>query len=300
MLPESMEALITHPDGIYLDCSFGGGGHTRGVLDRVSARARVYAIDRDPHAIHSACIEDTRLTLEKCPWSELNQFAQRHNLFGKIKGALLDVGVSSMQLDVAERGFSFKRDGPLDMRMDPENGVPASEWINTASSDELKEVFRYYGEEPRAKRVAQAIVQERIKAPIKSTFRLAKIAGQHAAANKHRHRATLIFQAIRIYINRELEELEAALTCVSRLLEIGGRMVTLSFHSLEDRMVKNFIRRQSTTTWRSHDEKGIPSDTPKSVLAWVIRRRSPSEREIQTNPRARSAHMRVAECVSRG
>jgi 16S rRNA (cytosine1402-N4)-methyltransferase len=293
MLPESMQHMLTGLDGVYLDCSFGAGGHTRAILSRVSERARVYAIDRDPRAVREAKVQDERLTLEQCAWSALGDFARRHNLLGKISGVLLDIGLSSMQLDDAERGFSFQRNGPLDMRMNPEEGEPASRWINRVSVNELRLVLRDYGEEPRAMKVARAIVSARSKAPIQSTAQLAQIATEHAAYSTHRHPATRLFQAVRMHVNREPEELHSALKSVLSLLCAGGRMVVISFHSIEDRLVKRFIRAHASVQQAPDPSKSSAAEQAAPLLP-VGKLLRPSVSEVQANPRARSARMRVA------
>lgn len=299
MLAESLEALAVRNDGIYLDGSFGGGGHTAGMLSRFNKSARVFAIDRDPYAIANAQIKDKRLILQQCPWSDLTKFGAQHELFGRVDGVLLDLGVSSFQLNEGARGFSFNLDGPLDMRMDPHHGMPASTWINSASAEQLSKVFREYGEEPCAWNVAKAIVRERIKSRIESTAELARIVAANTPPPKRRHPATRVFQAVRMHINRELEELDAALRVILDLLCVGGRMVVISFHSLEDRMVKRFIRRHSNKS--AMVKPNIPlrqDELPTPCLRITANMRQASEQEIQINPSARSACMRVAERIA--
>lgn len=298
MLQEVLESLEVCPGGTYLDGSFGGGGHARGILSRLGARGQIYAIDRDPMAIQRADLRDERLVLEQCRWSELSEFAARHELFNHLNGVLLDLGLSSPQVDEASRGFSFMRDGPLDMRMDPQCGEPASEWLNRAGREQLKTVFQRYGEEPRAARIAAAIVKERLSSPIQSTVQLAELIARHTPKPWRRHPATRVFQAIRIHVNRELDELEAALACLPKLLIRAGRLVVISFHSLEDRMVKRFLRRNSSAS--AWDAPGLPlrhEQLERPCLRILGALRRPGKDEIAGNPRARSARMRVAERI---
>lgn len=296
MLEEALQALAIRPDGVYLDGSFGYGGHARSILSRLGSRGRVYAIDQDWHALTRADVKDKRLILEHCRWSNLDRFIDSHALTNRLDGVLFDIGVSSPQLDDAQRGFSFMNDGPLDMRMDSRNGTPASVWVNSAKREELISVLRHCGEEPHAAKVATAIVRARAVEPIQGTVRLAEIIAAVKPKPWHKHPATRAFQAIRIHVNRELEELESALNCVPDMLRTCGRLVVISFHSLEDRLVKHFIRNKATVS--AGDAAGLPlrqSELPAPCLRILGRMRRPSDAEVERNPRARSARMRIAE-----
>ena len=248
LLQEAVEALVTDPDGFYVDGTFGRGGHTAELLARLSARGRVLAIDKDPQAIASGeerFAQDDRLGFFHGSFAELQNVAAQMEKAGEISGVLLDLGVSSPQLDQADRGFSFMRDGPLDMRMDTSRGLSAAEWIASADEQEIARVIKEYGEERFARRMASAVIRERAIKPITGTVQLAKIlAAAHPAWERGRHPATKAFQGIRIFINRELDDLEDLLAQVIDTLKVGGRLVIISFHSLEDRRVKRFIRDQ--------------------------------------------------------
>jgi 16S rRNA (cytosine1402-N4)-methyltransferase len=298
LLQEALEALAIREDGQYLDGTFGRGGHARAILDRLGDEGRLLAIDRDPDAVAAARTQlgaDPRVRIEQGNFAEMAAISARAGFKRGFDGILLDLGVSSPQLDRAERGFSFLSDGPLDMRMDPTRGPSAAEWINAASERDLCAVIRRFGEERFARRIAGALIRAREERPITSTARLADVV---AAAVRTRepgkHPATRTFQAIRIHINDELGALRGGLDAVLDNLSPGGRLAVISFHSLEDRMVKRFIRRHSLVdeVWR-----GLP-DIPghaRPKLAPVGRAVRPSEDEIRTNPRSRSAVLRVAE-----
>lgn len=301
LLREAIDALVTDPDGFYVDGTFGRGGHTAELLEQLSDMGSVLAIDKDPQAIavgEARFAEDARLHLFHGSFAELQSVAADMNKAGDISGVLLDLGVSSPQLDEAERGFSFMRDGPLDMRMDTSKGLSAAEWIADADEQEIARVIKEYGEERFARRMASAVVKERSKAPITGTVQLAGIlAAAHPAWERGKHPATKAFQAIRIFINRELEDLEDLLAQIVDSLKVGGRLVIISFHSLEDRRVKRFIRDQ---------ERGIklPKNLPvrdveRGVrLVKVGKAIKPADIEIDGNVRARSAVMRVAQKVA--
>ena len=301
LLHEAVEALVTDPDGFYVDGTFGRGGHTAELLDQLSDMGSVLAIDKDPQAIavgKTRFAKDARLHLFHGSFAELQVAAADMNKAGDISGVLLDLGVSSPQLDEAERGFSFMRDGPLDMRMDTSKGLSAAEWIAAAEEQEIPRVIKEYGEERFARRMASAVVKERNKTPITGTVQLAEIlAAAHPAWERGKHPATKAFQAIRIFINRELEDLEDLLAQIVDSLKVGGRLVIISFHSLEDRRVKRFIRDQ---------ERGIklPKNLPvrdieRGVrLVKVGKAIKPADIEVDGNIRARSAVMRVAQKVA--
>lgn len=301
LLHEAIEALVTDPDGFYVDGTFGRGGHTAELLDQLSDMGSVLAIDKDPQAIavgKTRFAKDARLHLFHGSFAELQVAAADINKAGDISGVLLDLGVSSPQLDEPERGFSFMRDGPLDMRMDTSKGLSAAEWIAAAEEQEIARVIKEYGEERFARRMASAVVKERSKTPITGTVQLAGIlAAAHPAWERGKHPATKAFQAIRIFINRELEDLEDLLAQIVDNLKVGGRLVIISFHSLEDRRVKRFIRDQ---------ERGIklPKNLPvrdveRGVrLVKVGKAIKPADIEVDGNIRARSAVMRVAQKVA--
>ena len=237
-------------DGIYLDCTFGRGGHSQGILNLLGQDGQLLAFDRDSDAINSdyaqAMLTDQRFKLKHSCFSELESIVKNANLAGKVDGILLDLGVSSPQLDNPERGFSFLRDGPLDMRMDGNAGVSAEQWLASVDEKDLVKVLFDYGEERFARRIARAIVEKRAQSPITTTRQLAELIEDAVPVReKHKHPATRTFQAIRIEINRELDELKAVLQQSARVLRPGGRLVVISFHSLEDRIVKRFIRDES-------------------------------------------------------
>lgn len=300
LLREAVDALVTDTSGTYIDGTFGRGGHSGEILGRLDARGRVLGIDKDPQAIACGVAlrgADGRFDIEQGSFAEAADIAARRELL-PVSGVLLDLGVSSPQLDQAERGFSFLRDGPLDMRMNPQVGVSAAEWIGRASAAEIAAVLKDYGEERFAKRIAAAIVRERGGQAITSTLQLANIIKEaHPAWEKGRHPATRAFQGIRIFINNELGDLETFLDSVLDMLAIGGRLVVISFHSLEDRMVKRFIKRQVRGD-------SLPKHVP--VTADQLNRRMreigkavrAGQDEVSINVRSRSAVMRVAEKIA--
>jgi 16S rRNA (cytosine1402-N4)-methyltransferase len=290
-----MSALRIHQDGIYVDGTFGRGGHSAAILARLGVRGRLLALDQDPAAHADRALQDPRLELIHARFSTMaRQLAARG--ITKVAGVLLDLGVSSPQLDEARRGFSFAKDGPLDMRMDTSRGETAAEWVNRADEEEIREVIRTYGEERFAKAVAAAIVDARRVEPFSTTRQLAEVVGRAVRTREPgQHPATRTFQAVRIHVNQELEELEVTLPQAAALLEPGGRLAVISFHSLEDRVVKNFIRARSTGDTLP---KGVPvraKDIPPAELKPIGKALKPSEAEIRRNPRARSAVLRVAE-----
>ncbi|MCM2971031.1 16S rRNA (cytosine(1402)-N(4))-methyltransferase RsmH [Larsenimonas suaedae] len=297
LLDGAVEQLVTEPGGCYLDGTFGRGGHSRAILERLSPSGQLLAIDRDPQAIDTAlAIDDPRFQIARAPFSQLGDVASRHDVFGRVDGILLDIGVSSPQLDDGSRGFSFLRDGPLDMRMDPDHGQSVAEWLEHVSERELASVMKTYGEERFAKRLARAIVTERKQTPITGTHQLAELIKEaHPAWEKHKHPATRAFQAFRIHINDELGELERALDAALETLAVGGRLVVISFHSLEDRIVKRFMREKARGD--VDVPKGLPlrEDQLNRRLKLVGKALKPTEDEISLNPRARSAVMRIAE-----
>lgn len=301
LLHEAVDALVTDTHGFYVDGTFGRGGHTAELLGRLSDQGSVLAIDKDPQAISAGqeyFAEDTRLQLFHGSFADLQNVAAEMGKTGEISGVLLDLGVSSPQLDQAERGFSFMRDGPLDMRMDTSRGLSAAEWIATADEQDIARVIKEYGEERFARRMASAVVKERVKSPITGTVQLAGIlAAAHPAWERGKHPATKAFQAIRIFINRELEDLEDLLAQVIDNLKVGGRLVVISFHSLEDRRVKRFIRDQEQGIKLP---KNLPvRDVERGVrLVKVGKAIKPAVTEVDGNIRSRSAVMRVAQRVA--
>jgi 16S rRNA (cytosine1402-N4)-methyltransferase len=301
LLHEAVDALVTDPDGFYVDGTFGRGGHTAELLGRLSDRGAVLAIDKDPQAIASGearFAEDGRLQLCHGSFAELQNVTAQIGKAGEISGVLLDLGVSSPQLDQADRGFSFMRDGPLDMRMDTSRGLSAADWIASADEQEIARVIKDYGEERFARRMASAVVRERAVKPITGTVQLAGIlAAAHPAWERGRHPATKAFQGIRIFINRELDDLEDLLAQVIDTLKVGGRLVIISFHSLEDRRVKRFIRDQEQGIKLP---KNLPvRDVDRGVrLIKVGKAIKPAVSEVDGNVRSRSAVMRIAERVA--
>ncbi len=298
LLDEVIEALNIRTDGIYIDGTFGRGGHANAILNRLGDKGHLFAMDKDPQAVSSAkqlFANDARFSIEHGSFSQLQQHIAARHWLGKVNGILLDLGVSSPQLDDAERGFSFRREGALDMRMDTSGGTSAEQWINQANESTLAQVFRDYGEERFAKRIAKAIVTNRSESPIRTTTQLAKIiADANPAWEKGKDPATRCFQAIRIFINKELDDLQQFLPQSLTLLSKGGRLAVISFHSLEDRIVKRFIRDQSRGDHYPPDLP-IPAANIKAKLKQVGKAIYPSEQEVNNNPRARSAVLRVAE-----
>jgi 16S rRNA (cytosine1402-N4)-methyltransferase len=296
LLNEAVDALQVKPDGVYVDGTFGRGGHSRLILSKLGASGRLIAFDKDPMAIAAGqAIQDARFHMVHSGFEHLSE-KLRESGVGKVDGVLLDLGVSSPQLDDAQRGFSFRFDAPLDMRMDTSRGRTAAEWLAVADEGELTEVIRDYGEERFARQVARAIVAARQEHAIDTTKQLTDIVGKTVHTREPgKNPATRTFQAIRIYINRELEELENVLPqCVDEL-KTGGRMSVISFHSLEDRMVKQFMRDMAQG---DKLPKSIPiraADVPQGKVKLVGKPIYASEQELAANPRARSAVLRVAE-----
>ena len=301
LLKEAVDALIGDPDGFYVDGTFGRGGHSAELLSRLSDCGEITAIDKDPEAIAAGIQrfkDDDRLNLVHGTFADLSEIVERAGKLGSVSGVLLDLGVSSPQLDQAQRGFSFMRDGPLDMRMDTSRGQSAADWLASADEQEIAQVIKEYGEERFARRMAGAIVRERVENPILRTVQLAEIlAAAHPAWERGKHPATKAFQAIRIFINRELADLEILLEQIIDTLAVGGRLVIISFHSLEDRRVKRFIRDQERGIKLP---KNIPiRDVDRGVrLVKVGKAVKPHSSEVDANVRARSAVMRVAERVA--
>ncbi len=296
LLEGAVDTLVHDLDGVYLDGTFGRGGHTRAILSRLSPSGRLLAMDRDPQAIAAAGdIDDPRFHITQREFSRLAEYAQEQGVYGKLSGILLDVGVSSPQLDDPERGFSFMRNGPLDMRMDPTQGESAAAFLARASEADIAHVFKAYGEERYAKRLARAVVARRVDTPFTHTVDLAEVLKlAHPAWEKGRHPATKAFQGLRIYLNGELDQLDIALDAALEALAPGGHLVIISFHSLEDRRVKRFIRRH--VRGDTHLPRGVPirDDQLNRRLEALGKGMRPSDEEIEANPRARSAVMRAA------
>ncbi|WP_122587326.1 16S rRNA (cytosine(1402)-N(4))-methyltransferase RsmH [Pseudomonas viridiflava] len=300
LLEEAVEALALRADGCYMDGTFGRGGHSRLILSHLGPDGRLLGFDKDPQAIatgQTLAAEDGRFVIVQRSFAELGSEAQERGLAGKVSGILLDLGVSSPQLDDPERGFSFMNDGPLDMRMDPTRGVSAAEFIATAPAEEIARVFKDYGEERFAKRMANAVVQRREVQPFERTADLAEVLKvANPAWEKGKNPATRAFQGLRIHVNNELGDLEAGLDAALDALEIGGRLVVISFHSLEDRIVKLFMRKLA----KGEADK-MPRNLPIQYKAFEPKIRIhgkaqfASDTETKANPRSRSAVMRVAE-----
>ena len=297
LLHETVDGCVTDPDGIYVDGTFGRGGHSRLLLSKLSEKGRLIGFDKDPLAIASGKEleqEDSRFVIVQSSFADMKQELERLGI-DKVTGILLDLGVSSPQLDDAERGFSFMNDGPLDMRMNPDAGISAAEWVATTDENEIVRVLKEYGEERFAKRMARALIRERAERSITRTSELAEIIKEaNPAWEKHKHPATRAFQAIRIAVNNELGDLENVLADSVEMLMPEGRLAVISFHSLEDRMVKRFIRAQE----KGKDlPPGIPvtDDQLGKTMKKIGKAIMPGREEVERNARARSAVLRIAE-----
>jgi 16S rRNA (cytosine1402-N4)-methyltransferase len=296
LLHEAVEALNVRSDGVYVDCTFGRGGHSRLLLQKLGKNGRLIALDKDPAAVVAGgVLHDARFCIVQRNFGALHEVLSDLGV-AEADGVLLDLGVSSPQLDDAERGFSFRRDAPLDMRMDTSHGETAAEWLQRAEEREIGEVIKKYGEERFAKQIARAIVTARKTGPVSTTRQLAQIVAAAVRTREpHQDPATRTFQAIRIYLNQELEELSLVLPQTMQALKPGGRLVVISFHSLEDRMVKRFMRDEARVgNWPAR----LPvraSEIPRPRWRVIGKALRPGAQEIMANPRARSATMRVAE-----
>ncbi|CAI8928997.1 MULTISPECIES: 16S rRNA (cytosine(1402)-N(4))-methyltransferase RsmH [Pseudomonas] len=300
LLDEAVEALAVRPDGCYLDGTFGRGGHSRLILSQLGTDGRLIGFDKDPQAIatgQTLAAEDGRFVVVQRSFAELGSVVAERGLSGKVSGILLDLGVSSPQLDDAERGFSFLNDGPLDMRMDPSRGISAAEFVNTAPVEEIARVFKEYGEERFSGRMARAVAERRDIKPFERTADLAEVLKvANPAWEKGKNPATRAFQGLRIHVNNELGDLEAGLEAALDALEIGGRLVVISFHSLEDRIVKLFMRKLV-----KGEADNLPRNLPVRHVAFEPKikihgkAQTASDAELKANPRSRSAVMRVAE-----
>ena len=300
LLKETIAGLDIKPDGIYVDGTFGRGGHSLVILGCLNENGRLYALDKDQEAIAAGqTIQDPRFCLQKGSFADIEKWAKHWNIVGRVDGILLDLGVSSPQLDDGLRGFSFSKEGPLDMRMDTEQAVTAASWLATASEDEMTFVFKEYGEELYARAIARAIVAKREEVALTTTQQLAQLISDMVPKSKQwrltKHPATRVFQAIRIHINRELEAVEFFLQHALDVLAMNGKIAIISFHSLEDRLVKRFIQQGVKS---DPYPKGLPirgsEVLPKLKKGKAIRA---SEEEIKQNPRARSAVLRVMEKI---
>ena len=298
LLNEAVDALAVREDGIYVDGTFGRGGHSRLILSRLGSQGRLIVFDKDPQAIEAAqklAEQDGRVTVVHDGFSSFQTTLDKLGI-EEIDGALFDLGISSPQIDDGARGFSFRFDAPLDMRMDPTRGMSAAEWIATASEQDLHEVIKNYGEERFSRQIARAIVAQRTESPIDTTRKLAQLVAQNIRTRERgQDPATRTFQAVRIFINRELEEVEAVLPQVMGRLKQGGRLAVIAFHSLEDRIVKQFVKKYSQhpplPRWAAVKEADLPLPPLKAVGKAI----KPGVEETASNPRARSAVLRVAE-----
>ena len=298
LLNEAVDALAVREDGIYVDGTFGRGGHSRLILSRLGSQGRLIVFDKDPQAIGAAqklAEKDGRVTVVHDGFSSFQTTRDKLGI-EEIDGALFDLGISSPQIDDGARGFSFRFDAPLDMRMDPTRGMSAAEWIATASEQDLHEVIKNYGEERFSRQIARAIVAQRTESPIDTTRKLAQLVAQNVRTRERgQDPATRTFQAVRIFINRELEEVEAVLPQVMRRLKQGGRLAVIAFHSLEDRIVKQFVKKYSQhpplPRWAAVKEADLPLPPLKAIGKAI----KPGVEETASNPRARSAVLRVAE-----
>jgi 16S rRNA (cytosine1402-N4)-methyltransferase len=298
LLHEAVDALVQDVDGLYIDCTFGRGGHSRLILEKLSENGRLIGIDKDPRAIATAnelAKEDSRFSICHGSFAEMSTWLAQNGEGRPVAGILMDLGVSSPQLDEAERGFSFMNDGPLDMRMNTESGLTAAQWVATAKEEDIANVLYQFGEERYSRRLAKAIVMRRSQEAFERTLDLAQvIKDAHPKWEKGKHPATKSFQAIRIFLNDELGDLTSGLDTATDLLAKQGRLVVISFHSLEDRMVKRFIRNKEKGPQLPPDIPIMASDYP-IVLKHIGKAIKPSKEEVNANIRSRSAVMRVAE-----
>ncbi len=298
LLDAAIEGLNIKADGVYVDGTFGRGGHSAAILEQLGPRGRLFGFDKDPQAVAVAKQrfgEDPRFSITHGSFVMMAEVVEREGLMGQVDGVLLDLGVSSPQLDDATRGFSFMQEGPLDMRMNSEVGESAAQWLARAEEREIADVLWQYGEEKFSRRIARAVVERRQEAPLTTTREFAELIEQAVPRReKHKHPATRSFQAVRIFVNRELGDLEDCLVRVPRMLAAGGRLVVISFHSLEDRIVKRFMRREAQGRALP---KGLPvmGEPEGRTLKLVGKAQRPEEAEVAENPRARSAVLRIAE-----
>lgn len=302
LLHETINAILADVDGVYIDATFGRGGHSRQLLAQLAPNARVIAFDKDPQAIivgQQLMAQDARFSIIHNSFGALEHELKLRDLWGKVHGIMADLGVSSPQLDDASRGFSFMNDGPLDMRMNPEQGQSAAQWLQSVSETELADVLFQYGEERHSRRIAKAIKKALAEEPITSTKKLADIVAQaHPAWERHKHPATRSFQAIRIAVNQELDDIKHFLPMAMAALRAQGKLAVISFHSLEDRMVKQYFQKEA----KGDD---LPRDFPiraneLNARLKILGKMAASPQELANNPRARSAHLRVAQKLEQG
>ncbi len=294
MLKEAVEALDVRAEATYVDTTFGRGGHAKRILEKLSPQGKLIVFDKDPQAIAAAqAMHDPRIEIRHQGFAALSQLPQ-----SSVAGVLMDLGVSSPQIDNPERGFSFRQDGPLDMRMDTSQGPSVFDWLGVASSDQIAQVIREYGEERFAKGIAKAIVAQREAGQLPATtLAMAELVASIVKTREQGHNpATRTFQAFRIFINRELEELEQALDASLRVLQPGGRLVVISFHSLEDRIVKQFIAKHAREVY----DRRAPFAMPVDLALRALGRQRPTDQEVSANPRSRSAIMRIAQRLPLG
>ncbi len=302
LLDESLKGLDICTEGIYIDCTFGRGGHSKEILAQLGKQGQLLAIDQDLAAINSIyaknLLTDTRFELLHGRFSGLEDLVNQYGWQGKVNGILMDLGVSSPQLDDAKRGFSFLKEGPLDMRMDEHSGISAAEWLKHVDEQTLVKTLFEYGEERFARRIAKAVIDRRKESPLQTTIDLASLIEKVVPKReKHKHPATRSFQAIRIEVNNELEEIKKGLQQAVNILDSGGRLAVISFHSLEDRIVKRFIRNESGRKFNPGKLPIKEVDIEQGILRQVGKAIKAGKQEIQENPRSRSAVLRVAERV---
>ena len=301
LLDEALAALAVRGDGYYVDGTFGRGGHSGAILGRLGPAGHLLAIDQDADAVSNARMQfgdDPRFSVSHASFAELDEVVSARGMGGQVDGVLLDLGVSSPQLNAADRGFSFLRDGPLDMRMDQRQATSAADWIARASESEISSVLHRFGEERHARRIARAIVAARRESPIRTTRRLAEIvAAANPAWERDKHPATRTFQAIRIQVNQELSAIEQCLPQAVKVLKVGGRLAVITFHSLEDRLVKQFFR-DAARGDRFPKGLPVPADRLRPSLRLLGKPVVPSASEVARNPRARSARLRAAERIA--
>ncbi len=298
LLHEAVDALVQDAGGLYVDCTFGRGGHSQLILEKLSAKGRLIGIDKDPRAIATGKEfekNDSRFQICHGSFADMQQMVNAQGNGQPVTGILMDLGVSSPQLDEAERGFSFMKDGPLDMRMNTESGQTAEQWINTAKEEDIADVFYQFGEERCSRRLARAVVNRREQEPFERTLDLAEVIKvAHPRWEKNKHPATRCFQAMRIYLNNELGDLTNGLQVATDMLQKNGRLVVISFHSLEDRMVKHFIRDKEKGPQLPPDLPIMEKDFPKE-LKHIGKAVKASKTEVDMNVRSRSAIMRIAQ-----
>lgn len=302
LLKEAVNSLAIKPEGKYIDCTFGRGGHSQLILSQLNNQGQLMIFDQDPIAFEQAKqwqLKDSRVIAQHCNFEQMLNKVESNHWLHQVDGILMDLGVSSPQLDEAQRGFSFLRDGPLDMRMNNTTGQTAADWLNHAAQDEIADVLWHYGDERFSRKIAAAIVMDRAKQPFTQTLQLAQMIERVLSKQKpkdNKHPATRTFQAIRIFINDELGVLKRTLDVMTKVLAQGGRLVIISFHSLEDRLVKQFLN----GSFNQNIPRGLPVLKQKSMFKTLGKPIKASTEEVQLNPRARSAIMRVAEFLGEG